>query len=446
MNTSANSISPKERIAWKLLGYALFAITSGIIIASGLTYLSSLNAYLAALYIFSAIVLLAISDLSSSQAFSQFDIGRKKTGAFLIAVSLAVSVGVVFLHWNFVSSSMSGVVQQDSVDKTVGQDQRNARIAELQTERSVLSSKIEAPDFGSKSIEQAIILVGENARNAVRQGSTTNGLKISAEIAVLQDKLATAKEREFTFILQEQKRRDLRITEINNEIGKLNETTLSTARSGAEVKNLSDESISLIAIFFAVVLKASGLACGMMSSRAITLVHQGASESSLVAAPVTATAPAVDHPPVVREVPSPEPRQAACTAPVKRDDRLQDLLVAQLGDSDESSSDDGEDTDDATAIFATSLVEANQYETTLSADYLITCVPGCEAFYRALLSHMKQHPKHERLPRKGIEDLIGVGLKGERIGEVFSHAMEVGLLKKEGRSFYLTNLIDDVVI
>lgn len=69
-----------------------------------------------------------------------------------------------------------------------------------------------------------------------------------------------------------------------------------------------------------------------------------------------------------------------------------------------------------------------------------------ESFYLALITQMKIQNRSQRLPRNGIASIIGVGLNGERIGDIYEHLIEVGLLRKEGRSYFVTDLIDKVTL
>ncbi len=347
---------------------------------------------------------------------------------FLSAFAWEAYSGAV--HYNYFHASIVQGVKNSEVDLTVGQDYRKAKMTSLVDEMTVLDKSFESPDFGAASIRETIRSVQASASAAIRQGSTTNGDRIIEKLNQLQEKLGDAENRRAQYVLDEQRRRDERKRSIRAELDSMQAEVEQVAKGGGMTKGLDEASASVMALCGAFLLKLMSMLCSIVpgyiwSSRSAGLKSEVAVSSPPAAAPVLT----VDHQPVAGETPTHEARQVACTA-AKRDERLQDLMVAQPEVFQEVAQEAPMDAPGA-----------------ITADSLSVGLPsGCEAFYRALLTYMKRHPKGESLPRKGITELVGVGLNSERIGEVYAHALGVGLIQKDGRSYYLTNLVDEVVI
>lgn len=379
---------------------------------------------------------------------------------FLSAFAWETYSGAV--HYNYFHASIIQSAKNSEVDLTVGQEYRQAKMASLTNEMALLDKPFESPDFGAASIQETIRSVQASASASIRQGSTTNGDRIIEKLTSLQEKLADAESRRAQHSLDEQRRREDRKQAIRVELDSMQTQVEQVAKGGGMTKGLDEQSSSVMAFWGAFLLKLMAMLCSIVpgyiwSSRLGEASARPAAPMSPIPA-ATAPAPQVaSNTPkaVAEEALEPESRQVACAVPMKRDERLRDLLIESPLVQAVAPQEAPEAVVEPEAVAEVGeIAEATPVEPVeqsgMSVEAVVSGLPETyRPFYRALLAYAKSsHPRAEALPAKGIAALANMSLSTSRMGEVYRHAQSVGLLSQafKGQPWYVTNKIDELVI
>ncbi|MWV14151.1 hypothetical protein F3I62_18785 [Pseudomonas sp. R-28-1W-6] len=465
MNTSLNAHGQNQTTIDKWLSGLFFFVSCVIISLFTIAHFKEKgNPGLTAIYVF-AMILVEAACWNAVKKISAYY--RNKSFVKLVFALALVCGGQLFvvgIHWNFIYTSFSGVVKSDEVEQTTAQENRKEKIDRLVAEYRALEAPIESPDFGIPSIESSIRSVEANAKESVRQGSTTNGHKFSVEIGSLQDKLMSAQKMKNDFILAEQQRRDQRKREIISEVDQTKNEMLASSKAGSTSKMLSEENALYLALFGAILIKLGGLVSTMgsvhESPTRLSDLRSTAKQNPASAEEVRRPLATPSEPPVAAQSPVLAPaapvvaveqpeepleplRSVACAAPAARDERMADLVSVEADPVVLQAPGV-----DAEALAESSLEPAPS--NSLTADSIVAEVSSqYRDYYRALLVFMKTYPRDRKIPTKDIPELADVSMANSKMLMIYKHAKSIGLMAQpsgDGGPYFVTDLIDEVVI